>query len=151
MVRPAKNSTTLVSSNLMLSRALLITYTVSRTDWTLTGTHDYNDIPGLMEKITVHLGAPRDTEASAHLPSFSSSGTDRAGPFRLHGKIYASNQVSWIKLYESHGWVYHGKYDPAKDAITGRWGSETGNRGGNFILIWTVPKTPSQSNTATET
>ena len=70
-------------------------------------------------------------------PSWKYNDKDEAGDFTILGHLLTDNNIRFVKLYESCGWLYLGVFDPVGLTIHGTWGSSMTVRHGSFELTKT--------------
>ncbi|KAH0541622.1 hypothetical protein FGG08_003912 [Glutinoglossum americanum] len=88
---------------------------------------------GVREPTTLNINLP-DSPGSESGSTFACHDKDLYGDFDITGQVFPGNLVRWVKLYESHGWLYSGVLDTEARTITGNWGRNSELWHGSFEL-----------------
>ena len=98
------------------------------------GTYTYHSWnKGTVEPTTLDISFGTSPPTSG-FPSWKYNDKDEAGEFAVLGHLLTNNNIRFVKLYESCGWLYLGTFDPVGLTIHGTWGSSLPVRHGSFEL-----------------
>ena len=98
------------------------------------GTYTYHSWnKGTVEPTTLNISFGTSPPTSG-FSSWKYNDKDEAGDFAVLGHLLTDNNIRFVKLYESCGWLYLGRFDPVGLTIHGTWGSSMTVRHGSFEM-----------------
>jgi len=80
------------------------------------------------------INIPSEAPIGSRPCTFRSKKEDEVGKFQIHGFVDPIGTVWFVKLYESHGWLYKGQVDLEKKTLKGTWGTNRKLWFGTFVL-----------------
>jgi hypothetical protein len=85
--------------------------------------------PTSLEISRLSVPPPRDETV------FVGSGEDSVGLFSIHGRASLTGIISFVKLYQSFGWLYSGQLESDRKTLNGYWGHMRYQPSGIFQLV----------------